>query len=45
MKVKFFFEQMVDGGVEIKGKAGRSADAKTTVKIKTTGAIQKEIDF
>jgi hypothetical protein len=41
MSIKFLFKELINGGIEVEGKPRRPVHAKSSIKVKATGAFQK----
>jgi hypothetical protein len=45
VKVKLFFEQIINGNVQGEGESRRSADPKPAIHVKATCTFSKEVNF
>jgi len=45
VKIKFFFEQIINGNVQGEGESRRSADTESAIHVKAAWAFPKEVNF
>jgi hypothetical protein len=45
VKVKLFFEQIINGNVQGEGESRRSADTEPPIHVKAAWAFSKEVNF